>query len=558
MYDIVLLHPPPNLLPEPYPVFPMPWCPEFIGSTDDLDHFPMPERFTAMPAGLYGLKSRLLAEGRRAEVLNLAQMSRRVYAQVRAHLQPISGPVDSMLKAWEEAYGAVKALIQRFPARLYGIDLQWLVYAAGFRELARMIKQIHPEGSIVAGGITAGLYAEELLSRVPELDFVIRGEAYGALPALYGAILQGEGYGKVDGLVYRARGGTASTALPASCVPEANQIQDALCDAAMHSSVVFLRSECPMDCSTCGGRKQRDREEKSTVGELSSLQDQILSAGHQTNGLGEEIRYVYLVHDPVHALGVERFVTLLRRLAEAGLTRPLAVEFYTPPPQQVVSVLEETFPVSTLAISPESASEVLRKAQRGHTYSNDMLEEFIRSVKASEGLSLKCWFMGGIPWDTTDTMKRTAGYISDLYHRIAEATDRIHLLYTPLAQIDPGSPAFTQPQRFGYRLIWTRFSEAVSNMRHPHPLSRWNFSPVHEESPYSFFRNLLDVLDLMNRVYAAHGLYSEAWTRRASRYNGLLREFWEPYLRLETVDSAYERRKAFLRLGQEFMESYYE
>lgn len=558
MLDIALLHPPPNLLPEPYPVFPMPWCPEFIGSTDDLDHFPMPERFTAMPAGLYALKSYLLAEGRRAEVLNLAQLSRRVYAQVRAHLQPISGPVDSMLEAWEEAYGAVKALIQRFPARLFGIDLQWLVYAAGFRELARMIKQIHPEGNIVAGGITAGMYAEEMLGRVPELDFVIRGDAYGTLPALYEAILQGGGYDKVEGLVYRDRGGTASTGLAASCVLKADQIQDALCDAARHSSVVFLRSECAMDCSTCGGRKQRDREQKRTVGDVSSIRDQILSAGRPTDGFGAQDPYIYMVHDPVSTLGMDGFVSLLRGLGEAGMTRPLAVEFYGPPPQGIVSVLEETFPASTLAISPESASEVLRKAQRGHTYSNDLLEEFILSVKASKGLSLKCWFMGGIPWDTPDTMNQTAGYISELYNRIGEAAARIHLVYTPLAQIDPGSPAFTEPKRFGYRLLWTRFSEAVSNMRHPHPFARWNFSPVHEESPFSFFRNLLDVLDLMNRVYAAHGLYAEEWTRRASRYNGLLRDFWEPYLRLETIDSAYRRRKAFLQLGRELMGRYYD
>ena len=70
-----------------------------------------------MPVGLYALKSYLLAQGRSAEVLNLALLSRRVHVQVRAHMQPISGPVDSMLKAWEEAYGAVKVLIQRFPAR---------------------------------------------------------------------------------------------------------------------------------------------------------------------------------------------------------------------------------------------------------------------------------------------------------------------------------------------------------------------------------------------------------------------------------------------------------
>ena len=261
MLDIVLLHPPAILLSDPYPVFPMPWCPEFIGSTDDLDHFPMPERFTAIPAGLYALKSDLLAEGRSAEVLNLDQLSGSVTARVSAHLQPSSGPVDSMPQAWEEAYGAVKALIERYPGRLFGIDLQWLVYAADLRELA---------------------------------------------------------------------------------------------------------------------------------------------------------------------------------------------------------------------------------------------------------------------------------------------------------QIDPGSPAFTAPRRFGYRLLWTRFSEAVSHMRHPHPFARRNFSPVHEESPSSFFRNLLDVLDLMNRVYAAHHLCSEQWTRRASRYNGILREFWAPCLMLETIDSAYERRKAFLQLGQELIERYYE
>jgi hypothetical protein len=424
--------------------------------------------------------------------------------------------------------------------------------------LARIIKEIHPEGKLVAGGITAGMYAEEMLGRVPELDFVIRGEAYGSLAALYDAVLRCEGYGRVDGLVYRDRGRAVSTPLAASCAVKEHQTQDALLDAARHSSVVFLRPACPMDCSTCGGMKQKDREEKRPEAELSSLQAQILSAGNRANGFGEEALCVYMVHDPVSTLGEEGFVSLLGGLAETGLNRPLAVEFFRPPPQKVLAVLEETFPASTLEISPESASEVLRKGQKGHTYSNDLLEEFIGFVEASGGLSLKCWFMGGIPRDTRDTMKETASYVSGLYDRFAAATDRIHFLYAPLVQIDPGSPAFVKPQSFGYRLLWTRFSEAVSRMGHPHPFARWNFVPLHAGSQLAFFHDLFDVLGHMNRVYASCGLYSEDWTRKASRYNHLLERFWEPYLRCDAIESAYERSRAFVRLGRELIERYYE
>ena len=558
MFDIVLLHPPPILFPEPYPIFPIPWCPEFIGSTDDLDLFPMPERFTAMPAGLHGLKSYLAAQGRRTEVLNLAQVSRRVYAQIRAQVQPVSGPVDSMLEAWEEAYRAVKSLIQGFPARLYGIDLQWLVYVAGFSELCRMVKQIHPGSKIVAGGITAGMYGEELLSQVPALDFVIRGDAYGSLPALYERILRGDGYDRIAGLVYRHRGVLCRTSLSLSCVPEKSRVQDARCDAARESSVVFLRSKCPMDCVTCGGRKQvgGDPAGRELEG-LSSLQRQILAVGDRAGVPGEQTSRVYLVHDPVFTVGEDRFESLLRGLSEAGFSRPLGLEFFRPPPRRLLSNLEETFPTSTLQISPESSSEDLRKVQRGTSYSNDELETFIRFVKESSGLTLRCWFMLGIPWDTPDTMKQTAQDVADLYRGNGEAARRIHYLCTPMTQVDPGSPAFVDPNRFGYRLLWTGLGEAEFRMSHPHPFARWNFVPSSENSSSSFFRNVLDVLDLMNRIYARYGLCSQQWTRRACRYNDLLRQSWESYQRLGGIRSALERRKACMQLGRELIESYY-
>ena len=70
----------------------------------------------------------------------------------------------------------VERLISSFKAKLFGIDLHWLVHANGSIELARLCKKIHPDTKIVFGGLSSTFYANELIQEAA-VDFVVKGDS---------------------------------------------------------------------------------------------------------------------------------------------------------------------------------------------------------------------------------------------------------------------------------------------------------------------------------------------------------------------------------------------
>jgi len=70
----------------------------------------------------------------------------------------------------------VPGYIQKLNAPVFGIDLHWLVHAQGALELARIVRQEHPQSKIIFGGFTASYYWQELI-QYPQVDYVMRGDS---------------------------------------------------------------------------------------------------------------------------------------------------------------------------------------------------------------------------------------------------------------------------------------------------------------------------------------------------------------------------------------------
>lgn len=60
--------------------------------------------------------------------------------------------------------------------KAFGIDLHWLPHAHGSVELAKIVKNLHPEIPIIFGGLSATYYHKELIE-YPFIDFVMRGDS---------------------------------------------------------------------------------------------------------------------------------------------------------------------------------------------------------------------------------------------------------------------------------------------------------------------------------------------------------------------------------------------
>jgi len=71
------------------------------------------------------------------------------------------------------------------------MDIHWYLSLPGALKLAKKLKAINPEVQIIAGGITASLFAGEI-ARTSAIDYVVRGDAEVPLQGLIEAILEGK------------------------------------------------------------------------------------------------------------------------------------------------------------------------------------------------------------------------------------------------------------------------------------------------------------------------------------------------------------------------------
>ena len=131
------------------------------------------------PIGLLGLADYLTKNHRTAKIIHLG---------VEQHQ---SGFIDFD-----------KIIAENQPA-IVGLDLHWHFQSYDVIEVARKIKLAHPEVAILLGGFTASLFADEILTDFPFVDFVIRGDAEIPLLQLVCHFESDKAYSEVPNLAYR-------------------------------------------------------------------------------------------------------------------------------------------------------------------------------------------------------------------------------------------------------------------------------------------------------------------------------------------------------------------
>lgn len=81
------------------------------------------------------------------------------------------------------------------------MDIHWYLSLPGAIKLARKLRRINPEVTIIAGGITASLFAGEIV-RDSEIDYVVRGDAEVPVEQLVEAILENKDVHDIPNLAH--------------------------------------------------------------------------------------------------------------------------------------------------------------------------------------------------------------------------------------------------------------------------------------------------------------------------------------------------------------------
>jgi len=432
--DLLLLHPP--------SVYDFREKSILYGPISDL--IPSSPVFEMYPLGFLTIASYLHERGMKVRIANLA------------------------VRMMNEPRFSVPRFLASLRPKAVGIDLHWLPHAHGALEVARVVKEIHPDIPVIMGGLSSTYFHEELIG-YPQVDYVLRGDS--TEPPLH-QLLRSFGDHRalrsVPNLTWKESGSprvNPMTFLPSS-LDYVDLRPDFLVEMVMRYrdrksvmpfngwwgnpiTTVFTVKGCAYECVTCGSSK-------TTCAHLTKRARPVFRS--PTNLVGNVVAIsrltrapIFLVGDllqagPAYAHGV------VGALQRADITNELVFEFFDLPPLDFLRRIDKAVAHWSMEISPESHDHEVRRAQEGETsYDNAQFEQVL-----SEALRLRCsrldvFFMIGMPSQTYQSVQDTISYCEHLF---SFSDRRLSCFISPMGPfVDPGSRVFQNPEAFGFRLF---------------------------------------------------------------------------------------------------------
>ncbi len=415
----------------------------------------------------------------------------------------------------------VPKLIQNLDSPVFGIDLHWMPHAHGAIEIARLVKRHHPKSKLVIGGFSASYYYQELL-HYPEIDYVLRGDSTEEpFRQLMDCILKGKELEAVPNLAWRDEKGEVHQN-PLSHVPsDLSNVMVHYYDHTVRSVIgyrdladylpfkrwlrypitaVLTCRGCTQNCIFCGGsaaafRRAFNRDQPAFR--------PVEAVAHDVKRISRITKGPIFILGDIRQPGEEYTYRLLELLANDSKKNQIILELFGPAPKSFLKRMGQACPGFCLEISPESHDLQVRKSI-GKDYSNEALEETIEGALEAGCSRLDVFFMIGLPHQTPSSVMDTINYCDFLLDRF-QPDKRVFPFISPLAPfLDPGSLAFEEPERYGYRLLFRSLEEHRQALLQP----SWEYTLNYETqwmSRQEIVETGYEALLSLNRLKARHG-----------------------------------------------------
>jgi B12-binding domain/radical SAM domain protein len=220
---------------------------------------------------------------------------------------------------------------------------------------------------------------------------------------------------------------------------------------------------CSHNCRTCGG----------SAASFAALHNRRRPAYRAPEDLAEDIRNIArFSNGPVFILGdirqpgegyADRFLRAIQ-----GYQGPVIVELFDSADREFIRRVAEALPNWTLEVSLESHSEQVR-AIFGRPYQNGPIENTMRYALEYGVRRLDVFFMIGLPHQDYQSVMDTVDYCEYLMRDLDQGPGhRLIPFISPLAPfLDPGSPVFEHPEKFGYRFFARTLEEHRQSLVQP-------------------------------------------------------------------------------------------
>lgn len=403
--------------------------------------------------------------------------------------------INLAVRMLEDKHYDVEKTIQKNDSVVFGIDLHWLPHAHGSIEVAKIVKRLHPNRPVLFGGISSTYFHKELIE-YPAVDFILRGDST-ELPSLelvryikqggeIRPVVDSEDAKKLNAipnLVWKDASGQVHVnpityspdSLDGILLDYSGVVKSVVRYRDLASYIPFKRwtsypitaaltvRGCRFNCTTCGGG----------CGVYRDIHNRKTPAYRKPEDLANDIRRIgSFSKGPVMVLGdirqageeyADRFLKAIE-----GYKKPLFFELFDAWPRDFIFKLAKAIPNFVIEISMESHDERVRRAF-GRPYSNEEIEKTIADAIEAGCQRLDVFFMVGIPEQTYESVMETVEYSRKMLEKYSR--DGVHHVVpfiSPMAPfLDPGSRAFENPEKFGYKLFARTLEEHRQNLLAP-------------------------------------------------------------------------------------------
>lgn len=399
-----------------------------------------------MPVGVVALANLLKQDGFFVTGLNYA---------MELDLDPLFD-----LMAWLKA---------KTPPLLIMLDLHWLEHSFGALEVGRMCKEVHSETPVAIGGLTASLFAREILCEFPQVDFVIRGDGEVGLIGLARYLADGRpALGDIPNLSMRISGEVVDNPLlSAISAQDLDHLDFVSLDFLVHREEYYWRQSsryremcghwlcvgrgCLYDCCWCGGGRSTHERVAGRRGLVVRSPERLVDDLKRLHELG--LDQAALSHD-LALPGRDYWEKILLGLRKNAINLGLWHQHFQLPSRDFLDGLVRSVRIdaSLLELTPLSGSEKVRRLN-GKFFSNEQFLKTLMECRERE-IPIFVYFSLNLPGEdakSSQEMLALARQIHEVYPpHLLRMSSMFHT-------IDPGSRIDCEPKRFGIRSRWKGF-----------------------------------------------------------------------------------------------------
>ena len=433
--DIIFLHAP--------SVYDFRKKPIFYGPVSDV--VPSSPVFEMYPMGFMTMSTHLEDAGYRTRIVNLA--------------------VQMLQNKNFDAEKKIKSL----DAKVFAIDLHWMPHAHGALEVAKLVKEHHPDAVVELGGFTSSYFHEELIQR-PEVDMVMRGDST-EIPhiKLMDALTKGKDLAEVPNLTWKDKEKRIHIN-ELSFIPEdldwlkfdyGTMIRNTLRHGDIKGALpwlgwdklplasVFTVRGCSYNCAECGGSNFANKKllcrNKPAFRSPEKLAEDI-------DAIGDYLRSPIFVIGDIRQAGDKYAERLFEEIKKRKIDNHLAFELFKPADEEFYRMAENALGEYSMEFSPDSHDEHVRAAL-GRNYDNASIERTVQKAFRNGCTRFDLFYMTGLPEQTKESAMDSVRAAERLWGSVNK-DDALFIYNAPFAPfVDPGSRAFEDPERWGYRFF---------------------------------------------------------------------------------------------------------